>query len=207
MDLQRRYSPNAVTTLLSINAAVFIYTFFFGNMMDYAAYSWVHESFKLEMVFTHMFVHSGILHFAFNMLGLFMFGSLVEMRLGTGRFYMMYFLAGLFAYFLHCALGSPAGGMVGASGAIMGVLGAFVVLKPKEKIIFILLPFWPIEAWKLMCALMLIETVMGFTGVMSGIGHFAHVGGFIVGVSTMLILFEGHRYMLIHSIKVMLKRT
>ena len=137
-----------------------------------------------------MFLHGGILHIALNMLGLWMFGSAVEKNLGTKNFLLFYLLTGIFAYFTHTltSMSSIDIPMVGASGAIYGLLGAFGILYPNQKISLIFLPFFGFKAKWFILVLLAIEFVLAFT-VNDGIAHMAHFGGAVSGI-LMLKLFK-----------------
>jgi membrane associated rhomboid family serine protease len=124
---------------------------------------------------TYMFLHAGLGHIFFNMLGLFFFGPRLEDRLGSKGFVWLYFLSGLggAVFSLFFARESP---VVGASGAVYGVLLGFAMFWPRERIYI-----WgilPVEAW-------LLATLMIFASLYSGINpsassntaHFAHLGG------------------------------
>ena len=127
---------------------------------------------------TYMFLHAGLGHLFFNMIGLFFFGPRLESRLGSKGFLWLYFLSGLGG-----AVGSflfarqyP---VVGASGAVYGVLLAFAVIWPRERIyIWAILP---VEAWLLVTLLVVASLWAGITGSQSGMAHFAHLGGLAFG--------------------------
>ena len=129
-------------------------------------------------IFTYMFVHAGIGHIFFNMLGLYFFGPRLEERLGAKHFLWLYFLAGIGG-----ALGSfifarhyP---VVGASAAVYGVLVGFAMYWPREKIYLWMI--LPVEAWLLALILVGASLYMGVSGSQSGTAHFAHLGGIVVG--------------------------
>lgn len=139
---------------------------------------------------TSMFLHGGILHLAGNLLYLWVFGNNVEDRLGHGRFLLFYLAAGLAAAALHIALEPGARlPMVGASGAISGVLGAYLVLWPHARVtIFVpmLLFFlprvragWLLGFWFVMQLLGVVAAPSDVGGVAFG----AHVGGFVAGLA------------------------
>ncbi len=125
-----------------------------------------------------MFLHAGIGHIFFNMLGLYFFGPRLEDRLGGKRFLWLYFLSGIGG-----AVGSfifarqyP---VVGASAAVFGVLVGFAMYWPRERIyIWMILP---VEAWLLILLLVGASLYMGVTGSGSGTAHFAHLGGIAFG--------------------------
>lgn len=142
---------------------------------------------------TSMFMHGGILHLLGNMLYLWIFGNNVEDRMGKPRFIAFYALGGVVAAYAH-ALSAPDSvmPMIGASGAIAAVLGAYLLLYPKAQVhtlIFlgffvqvvrlpalIVIGFWAI----IQIASGLLE---GTSGAGGGVAWFAHVGGFVFGLS------------------------
>ncbi|MFQ5538179.1 MAG: rhomboid family intramembrane serine protease [Gemmatimonadota bacterium] len=123
---------------------------------------------------TYMFLHAGLTHLLFNMVGLFFFGPRLERRLGGRSFLWLYFLAGIggaIASFIF-ARQHP---VVGASAAVYGVLLGFAYYWPKEKIYI-----WgvlPVEAWLLITLFVLGSLWAGFSGSASRVAHFAHLGG------------------------------
>jgi hypothetical protein len=125
-----------------------------------------------------MFVHGGIGHLFFNMLGLFFFGPRLEMQLGGASFMRLYLLSGLggalFSFLF--AFNAP---VVGASGAVFGVLLGFAYYWPREPIYI-----WgilPIESRWLVGFLAAAALYSGIAGTNAGVAHFAHLGGFAAG--------------------------
>lgn len=154
--------------------------------------------FKVWQVITHMFMHApmgqgvGLTHILFNMLTLMSFGPVLEQVLGDRKYIILYFASGVGAYLLNCGWNyfeitqgaNPAEiysiPMMGASGAIFGVVAAFSTMFPDNKLYFMFIPFG-IKAKYLLPAIIVISLYLGFTGSMGGIAHFAHIGGAIVG--------------------------
>ena len=158
---------------------------------------------------THMFMHGGWWHILFNMYTLVMFGMVVERALGTKKFLILYFVTGLGAVALHTGVewlqvgrlvSTVDGGvimsetdatlqaysdlvrtpMVGASGAIYGVLVAFAMLYPEARMTLIFPPVTLDAKW--MVAIFIgLELLTGITGSQVGIAHFAHLGGALFG--------------------------
>ena len=129
-------------------------------------------------IFTYMFVHAGFSHIFFNMLGLFFFGPRLEERLGGKDFLWLYFGSGL-AGALFAFVFAMGGAVVGASGAVYGVIMGFAMLWPRERIY--LWAVLPIEAW-LLAAMMVAGSLWAqFSGSQSGTAHFAHLGGLAFG--------------------------
>ncbi|HEV8445421.1 MAG TPA: rhomboid family intramembrane serine protease [Gemmatimonadaceae bacterium] len=129
-------------------------------------------------VITYMFVHQGVMHILFNMISLYFFGPRVEERLGARRFLTLYFLSGI-AGALLSAIFAPRVGIVGASGAVFGVMIAFAHFWPDVQIyIFGVLPLTARVAVILMALLALYS---GVQGSRTGVADFAHLGGFVAG--------------------------
>jgi membrane associated rhomboid family serine protease len=133
-----------------------------------------------------MFMHAGFGHIFFNMFALVMFGRIIEGVLGSKKFFILYFISGIFAALLHLLLNHLISGeptiMVGASGAVFGVLGLFTVLFPDVKLMIIFFPV-PIKAKYLMPGILILELFFGVANFeLSNIAHFAHLGGAIAGV-------------------------
>ena len=133
---------------------------------------------RLWTPITYMFLHGGLGHIFFNMLGLYFFGPRVEERLGSRSFIWLYVVSGLFGALLSLVF-TPGAWIVGASGALYGVMLAFAYYWPREQIyIWGILPVearWLVIIWTVM-ALFMIRT-----GGQGGVAHFAHLGGFLGG--------------------------
>jgi membrane associated rhomboid family serine protease len=152
-----------------------------------------------QTVFTSMFLHGGFMHIAGNMLYLWIFGNNVEDAMGHRRFIVFYLLCGVAAAYGQ-ALVNPASQvpMIGASGAISGVLGAYLLLFPRARVL-VAIPLGLIVQTMHLPALV----VLGFwfvlqllnsasmTGGEGGVAWFAHVGGFVAGM--LLIPFFKHK--------------
>lgn len=151
-------------------------------------------------IFTSMFMHGGWLHLLGNMLYLWIFGNNVEDRLGRGRFLLFYLLCGVAAVFasalpqMHSMV--P---MIGASGAISGVLGAYLVLYPHARVLIIIpiifyiySTWWP--AWIVLVLWFVIQLVNSLLTAQQqgGVAWGAHIGGFIAGI-VLIFLFTGGR--------------
>ena len=147
-----------------------------------------------------MFLHGGWMHFLGNMLFLWIFGDNVEDRLGHVRYLVFYILCGYAATFAH-AFFNPASTMpaIGASGAISGVLGAYLFLYPRARIVtlvwlFIFVRFVEIPAlvflpiWFLMQFFSGVSSLAAADQAAGGVARFAHIGGFIAGPLLLLLL-------------------
>jgi membrane associated rhomboid family serine protease len=143
-------------------------------------------------IFTHMFMHGSLLHIAFNMFCLYSFGTAVEMVWGARRFLTYYLLCGLGSYVLYTAvqiweLGQmgidPADWdipMLGASGAIFGVMVAFAFHFPNQ-VVSLLFPPVSLKAKYFIPIMMVLELFYGVQRVSTGIAHYAHLGGALMG--------------------------
>lgn len=125
-------------------------------------------------LFTSMFLHGSIWHIAINMWVLYMFGTLLESKIGTKRFILIYFISGIIASIASNFVYDAA---LGASGAIMGVLGVCIILMPNLRV---MLMFPPIPM-SLQTAGILIAA-MDILGLLPGIAHAAHLGGLATGL-------------------------
>jgi len=125
---------------------------------------------------TYMFVHGGLMHIAFNMIGLFFFGPRLEARLGARQFLGLYFVSGIMGAILSIPFTTGAI-IVGASGALFGVMLGYARYWPRDQIY--IMAVLPIEARGLVVLVTVGSLVLGFTGGAGGIAHFAHLGGFL----------------------------
>ena len=125
---------------------------------------------------TYMFLHAGLWHILFNMIGLYFFGPRLEARIGSRHFLILYLIAGVAGAVLSFFL-TPRAMIVGASGAVFGVLLGFARYWPHERIyIWAVLP---VPARMMVVGLTLLSLYSGFSGAGAGIAHFAHLGGFV----------------------------
>ncbi len=176
-----RLTP-VVKNLLIINVIVYFALRYGLNMFKIEPYTYLHvwESgfFNPYQLFTHMFMHGDERHLFFNMLTLFFLGPMTEQSLGQKRFLMLYISAGLAGGLVHLLTStSPA---VGASGAINGVVVAFATMYPNLKLMVFPLPF-EIKAKYLVSIFVAMDFFFGVTSYNTGIAHFAHLGGAIMG--------------------------
>lgn len=133
---------------------------------------------------TYMFLHANFEHIFFNMFGLWMFGRTLEYELGSKRFLIYYMVCGIGAALIQVATAWLAGELpiqlVGASGAVMGLLLAFGVMHPNA-VIILLIPPIPLKAKWFVIIYGVIELFLGWTGYGGNVAHFAHVGGMLWG--------------------------
>ncbi len=148
-------------------------------------------------ILTSMFLHGGPGHIAFNMLFLWIFGNNVEDALGRLRFLLFYLLCGVAAALAQIAFShSPEAQlapMVGASGAIAGVLAAYVVLFPRARvltlvILFVFIRLVPIPAVWFIGIWFVGQLLSVFAGANTGVAFFAHIGGFVAGFILVRVL-------------------
>lgn len=188
-NLFRNITP-VTRNIIVINVVVFLLAnTIFPQMYDYlVVYFPLAPQFKSWQIITHMFMHGGIMHIAFNMLTLASFGPLLERFLGEKKYIMLYFLSGLGAFALNSLwiyYQTVTTGhfenvaMLGASGAIFGVVAAFTALYPNAEMMIMFIPF-PIKAKILLPVVIIGSIYLGINNV-GGVAHFAHIGGAIVG--------------------------
>jgi len=138
---------------------------------------------------TSLFLHGGFLHLAGNMLFLGVFGDNVECRVGRGRYLLLYLGSGILGSIAHVAGTLFAGAdlrvpLIGASGAISGILGAYLVLFPGNRVTVLLFNFLPtaLSAWMVIGFWFFMQVAGGLVGwSSSGVAYLAHLGGFAVG--------------------------
>jgi membrane associated rhomboid family serine protease len=178
--------PQVTKAVLLINVILFALDFISGHIIvNYLALYSIHtQGFRPYQLITHMFLHGGLGHIFFNMFGLYMFGKILETVLGSKRFFILYFLSGIGAALLQLSIyylqGTDAQ-MIGASGAVFGILAAFAMLFPNVELMIFLIPV-PIKAKYIVpiyAAIELFSGIASFKG--DNIAHFAHIGGAIVG--------------------------
>jgi len=143
-------------------------------------------------IFTSMFMHGGWMHLIGNMWFLWLFGNNIEDSMGRARFVVFYLLCGVAAALTQVAIG-PASGipMVGASGAISGVMGAYLILYPRVRV-YTLLPLGfffttiALPAWTMLLYWIGIQALSGVAGLFGeergGVAFWAHIGGFVAGI-------------------------
>jgi membrane associated rhomboid family serine protease len=193
-----RTTPYVTIAIIALNALAFLYELQFSEddlQLFVLSFGIVPASFSWVSVLTSMFLHGGWLHFLGNMLYLWIFGDNVEDRLGHGLYLVFYLACGVSA-----ALGQvftqpySAVPMIGASGAIAGVMGAYFVLFPYSRVltaVFVLFFFDLIEIpaifflgiWFLMQFFSGIGS-LGADAAEGGVAFWAHIGGFIVGAGS-----------------------
>ena len=199
---ERRGVPIVTYALIAINLAVFFVELQLGDAFI-TKWAFIPARFTEDpagdasTLISAMFMHGGWMHLGGNMLYLWIFGDNVEDRFGPVRFVLFYVLAGLAATFAQYAVNpSSAIPNVGASGAIAGVLGAYLLMFPKARVdvllgrqvvampAFIVLGFW--VALQLVSGVgSIADTAQTETG---GVAYMAHVGGFIAGLALGVVM-------------------
>jgi membrane associated rhomboid family serine protease len=210
-DTQPSYSKPYVTILLIvINMLIFLYEF---SLSPYsrdhfiATYGMVPDEFSFFTLLTSMFLHGGWMHVLGNMWFLWIFGDNIEDTLGHGKYLLFYIacgmIAGLAQFIVNPTSRVPT---VGASGAIAGVMGAYIVKFPHSRIVSlvtILIFFTTVEvpAWLMLIYWFFIQAFQGVGSIGyshisrgGGVAYMAHVGGFIAGALLVLLMAQPPRY-------------
>ncbi|MEM2672252.1 MAG: rhomboid family intramembrane serine protease [Hadesarchaea archaeon] len=191
-----RRRPILTTLLIILNFGIFLWSYFSGSfeeiVNEYGMKPFlVSQGKELYTLFTSMFLHGGFLHIGGNMLYLWIFGDNIEDAFGRKKFLIFYFLCGLAASFSHL-LSNPSSTIpaIGASGAISGVLGAYLVLYPRAKVLTAVMYFYFIRVikipaffflgfWFILQALS--ASLFLVAGAPSEVAYWAHIGGFLAG--------------------------
>ena len=198
-----RTTPGVTITLIVLNVLIYLLGLMLSEQgRDAMIYTFglVPAFFSVINLFTAMFVHGGFAHLAGNMLFLWIFGDNVEDRLGHGRFLAFYLMCGGVAALAQTMLNANSlVPMVGASGAIAGVMGAYLVLYPRSRVLM-LFPFPPIlfelpalfflGMWFLVQFLNGVNQLPVFerNAISGGVAFWAHVMGFVAGLLLVLIM-------------------
>ena len=180
--------PPVTRNLLIANVAVFLLQQVMGDLMLQYFALWPLGSglFGVWQIVTSAFLHGGVTHILFNMIALYMFGGAIERTLGARNFTIYYFVCAIVASLLQLAVlwffpPGEYGPTLGASGAIFGLLLAFGMMYPHEKVMLMFLPI-PMPAWLFVTGYAIVELTLGVTGIEPGVAHFAHIGGMLGGI-------------------------
>ena len=171
---------NITLYLIAINLVVFLINTVFRSSAGYLAMTPVLVNSGYVWTFvSYMFVHGSVSHILFNMVGLFIFGSQVEQEMGSWEFLMFYLvtglLAGVFSYFVYLLSGLYLVHLVGASGALYGVMLAFATYYPNARIFLLgLIPMRSVTLVILFAGLALFNQLTGFNG---SVAHMTHLAG------------------------------
>jgi membrane associated rhomboid family serine protease len=207
----RRF-PVVTVTLIAINVLVFLVevTLDLGGNLNAFLERWgvipydVTRNLNLEEIltfFSAMFLHGGVMHIAGNMLYLWIFGNNVEDEMGRGRFVIFYLLCGILASLAQVLVGpSVEIPSIGASGAIAGVLGGYLLLFPRARVSTLIIfgifgrvrdlpAIWVLGFW---FALQLFNGFLSMGSFQSGgVAWFAHIGGFVAGLVLVKLFARG----------------
>ncbi len=187
-------TPPVVKNLIIANALIFLAMWLLPQVNiiaeRFCALYWFGSPlFHSYQYVTYMFLHGGFDHLFFNMFALWMFGRTLEYELGSKRFLVYYLICGVGAALIQMLVAWLTGELgivlIGASGAVMGVLLAFGVMHPNEVLIMFPIPI-PIKAKWFVIGYAALELFYGATGQAAGIAHFAHVGGMLWGYLLLL---------------------
>jgi membrane associated rhomboid family serine protease len=214
-DNPTRTFPVVTIGLLSANIVVFILqlispltpreiVYAYGAVPNFIlTFSTVQPIHPFLTVFTSMFMHGGLLHLVTNMLYLWIFGDNIEDALGHVRFILFYFLCGTAAVYSHAIIDTSSRlPMVGASGAVAGILGAYLLLFPRARVHTLIFFGFFVQTVRLPAVLVLglwiaIQFIHGTLSAgpveQGGIAWFAHIGGFICGIAIIKLLFKSRR--------------
>lgn len=183
--------PMVVKNILIINVILFAGKFLLGDKIDLDRYLDLYPIgtpyFKPHQFITYMFMHADISHIFLNMIGVYMFGSILESIWGSKRFLNFYLLCGLGAAALQLGISffnNQYTILLGASGAVFGLLVAFAMMFPNTELQLYF--FIPVKAKYLVIGYAAFELYNGFFSY-DNVAHFAHLGGLAVGVIIMLI--------------------
>jgi membrane associated rhomboid family serine protease len=194
---------SAVKILIAANVLVFALQYLLGDRffelfalcplqpLDGVVY------FRFWQIITYAFLHdtTNIAHLLFNMLALWMFGTEIERTVGSRWFLACYFAsvvtAALSQLFVPMLFGAPPAPTIGASGGVFGLLLAYAFLFPTRKVVPLIPPI-PMPAWVFAVLYAGVELFLGVTGTLSGIAHFAHLGG-MVGSALVIFLWRRAR--------------
>ena len=182
--------PRATQAIIGVNVVVFLLQSSLGDVglawfalwpLSASAVFGPEVGFAPWQLVTYSFLHGGISHIFFNMFAVYMFGSTLEQFFGTRFYVTLYFVsvitAGLTQLVVNAVLGSPYP-TLGASGGVFGLLLAFGMYFPHQRIMLIIPPI-PMPAWVAVTAYGVLELFLGVTGTQAGVAHFAHLGGML----------------------------
>jgi membrane associated rhomboid family serine protease len=181
---------SAVRVLVAANVLVFVLQSLSKGVLEELFALWPLQPidgqsyFHFWQIVTYAFLHDtgNFTHLLFNMLGLWMFGAEVERYVGPRRLLACYFAsvvtAALSQLFIPALFDAPPADVIGASGGVFGLLLAYAFLFPRRKVIPLIPPI-PMPAWLFATLYAGVELFLGVTGTLSGVAHFAHLGGMV----------------------------
>jgi membrane associated rhomboid family serine protease len=180
--------PPITNALILINVLVYVLTGFTGPDIVRTFGLWPPGSggaFHIWQLVTYSFLHGSLLHLAFNMIAIWMFGAALELRWNDLRYLLTYLTSVVVAamtqiavsgYFLHAS-----GPVIGASGGVFGLLLAYAMYFPNRTVTLVFLPFVRMRARTFVLAYGVVELILGVTNTAAGVAHFAHLGGLFGG--------------------------
>ena len=187
--------PPVTQTLIALNVIAFVLEALLGDRWFDSFMLWpLGRDFAPWQILTYGFLHGGLTHLLFNMLGLYMFGSDIERVWGQKRYLTYYLTCVITAAIAQLVVTSMMGSAhptVGASGGVFGLLLAFGMMFPRRTVVLLIPPI-PMPAWLFVTLYGLIELYLGITGTASGVAHFAHLGG-MVGGYLLIVYWRGGR--------------
>jgi membrane associated rhomboid family serine protease len=175
--------PPVTALLIAANAAVFLLLLAAPGLLTAFALWPVGAGFRPWQLVTYAFLHGGLMHIAFNMFALYMFGGAIERVFGARRYltyYLVCVVSAAIAQLLTAAISGAVYPTVGASGGVFGLLLAYAIYFPHSRIILIFPPI-PMPARVFVVVYAVVELFLGVTGTEEGVAHFAHLGGLIGG--------------------------
>lgn len=209
--------PAITLLIIAVNIYVFIYLSFFShagkdlfvqygaipnNIINHEGGQAVHPA---ATILFSMFMHSGFLHLMGNMLYLWIFSSTIENELGHSRFLVFYLFCGVLSFYIYAVtVPSSVRPMIGASGAVSGILGAYMMLFPKARVhtllyLGVLVKKLKIPAFVLIGLWAAVQLLNGLLSLLIRGGHgadvawFAHIGGFVAGLASIKIWAMGKK--------------
>ena len=171
------------TVLIAVNAAVFLLQQGVPGLLPLLALWPVGAGFQPWQLLTYAFLHGSLLHIAFNMFALYMFGNPVEGVFGPRRYlayYLVCVLSAAIAQLITSGLTGTVYPTVGASGGVFGLLLAYAIYFPRNRVMLLFPPI-PMPARVFVVVYAALELFLGVTGTEEGVAHFAHLGGLVGG--------------------------
>ena len=181
--------PPVTTSLIVANVAMFLLSTSVGDMLaplalwPFGAARITGVGFAPWQLVTYAFLHGSMLHLLFNMFALYMFGGAIEQVFGPRRYLAYYLVCVVSAALTQLLVAMLTGGFyptVGASGGVFGLLLAYGLYFPNNRVMLLFPPI-PMPARVFVAVYAVLELVMGVTGAQSGVAHFAHLGGMVGG--------------------------
>lgn len=181
--------PPATRAIILANVMVYLLQQVAGDsILQFFALWPLGTLFEPWQIITYAFLHGSIAHIFFNMFALFMFGRPLEYFWGSGRFTVFYFACVIAAALTQLTSSALAGSQeptLGASGGVFGLLLAFAMYFPRQRIVLLFPPI-PMPAWLFVLLYGVLELVLGVTKTQGGVAHFAHLGGMLGGALVIL---------------------